>query len=622
MTGKRIAKALLVAISVPALVCFSYIPVYATDSSASTEDTTDAQNTIIEISNKLSTVASWIRIIPATIAGKLMTNSFVYGTAFHLDTYLFKFWQFVRTFALFALWFFFVWKLLLMMLKPDEATAKIGELVGKVFLSWILISASRWMIAALVDLSIVFTAAVWAIPDFIYAEKRDEIQTCFPVNDNIVVEGWLQQEPNTLTEDNTKLISRELISPQADDISWPLMFFWSSVLGFFQLSFAPDAPDASMISASVVVALVKIVMIVMLILPLVVLMIVNIIRVVVLWLWIVFAPALIILKTFGVDTSNITKSKSSLFNPKEIIALIFQPVAVIGMLSIGMILIIEMTLLLKACTANNLTDSTITATPTNEWISTTISDSIDSPVPEISIVASVYGIGDIIWWITGQLILAFFVLFLYWSLIQVGFSFSAITKETSDKIFKFANSAMGNLPIIPIGNGDRVGKTAFTEQAKKWFGVWGYADRKYELQTQNLNEKIDKVFGIDSNQRISETEFGELRRSVGKDISLEELWTTIRQATQTKSIRKAQLETVINEWLKYNEMANLKKLKITGINTGKYNTENINTIRQDEQFIKLINSIFRVPYPGDNVKSVINAETATTIKDSYQSAWS
>jgi len=62
---------------------------------------------------------SWVWVVPASIAGKLMTNDFTYGAVFHLDTYLWKLWILMRTFAFFTLGFIFIVSLIKHIVKNE-----------------------------------------------------------------------------------------------------------------------------------------------------------------------------------------------------------------------------------------------------------------------------------------------------------------------------------------------------------------------------------------------------------------------------------------------------------------------------------------------------------------------
>jgi hypothetical protein len=58
---------------------------------------------IPEFLNTIVKLFSVIWIIPAIIAGKLMTNDFVYGAMFNLDIYLWKIWNVMKNLANYTL---------------------------------------------------------------------------------------------------------------------------------------------------------------------------------------------------------------------------------------------------------------------------------------------------------------------------------------------------------------------------------------------------------------------------------------------------------------------------------------------------------------------------------------
>jgi len=238
--------------------------------------------------------------VPATIAGKLMTNAFVYGSAFYLDVYLFKFWQIIRTFALFTLGFVFVGSLLRLLFKPNEAKSKIGALIKNTVIAGILISMSRWLMAALVDLSVIATSAVAAIPEYIYSDQWQQVAQCYavPQSLNVKEEKTLDTNPLSNKTEYSPIDWKDIV-PEGDDVSGPLMFFGMGILKFFQMSFmTQDANSSVDRSPLVIIAIIKIFLSVMFLLPLVVLMIVNIIRVAMLRLWIIFSPIIVLDNTF------------------------------------------------------------------------------------------------------------------------------------------------------------------------------------------------------------------------------------------------------------------------------------------------------------------------------------
>ncbi|USN55724.1 MAG: hypothetical protein H6765_03935 [Candidatus Peribacteria bacterium] len=89
----RVLLAALLVLVLPGLT-------YAADSEFS-QELYDAVKWILDF-------LAWAWIIPASIAGKLLTNDFIYASAFHLDRYLWRIWQFMRTLSMFAVGVLFV----------------------------------------------------------------------------------------------------------------------------------------------------------------------------------------------------------------------------------------------------------------------------------------------------------------------------------------------------------------------------------------------------------------------------------------------------------------------------------------------------------------------------------
>jgi len=105
------------------------------------------------------------------IAAAAMDNSLVYGGAFHLTWPLFKFRQIIRTFANYTIWLYFVGSILAAFFW-NKLENVFSWLIKNVALAAILVNMSRWIIAALIDLSTLATFALWALP--LHALKNDE----------------------------------------------------------------------------------------------------------------------------------------------------------------------------------------------------------------------------------------------------------------------------------------------------------------------------------------------------------------------------------------------------------------------------------------------------------------
>jgi hypothetical protein len=97
------------------------------------------------------------------LAWAAMDNSLVYGEAFFLTPALFKFWNIIRTFANFALWFYFLWKILSAFFN-NTLESWYFALIKKIFIAWVVINFSRAWIAGLIDISTIATVSLWGIP--------------------------------------------------------------------------------------------------------------------------------------------------------------------------------------------------------------------------------------------------------------------------------------------------------------------------------------------------------------------------------------------------------------------------------------------------------------------------
>jgi len=99
------------------------------------------------------------------IAGWAMDNTLVYGSMFHLDLPLWKFWNIMKNFANFTMGFLVLVAILKgFFTKEGMGTLKDGKsplgLIKKTLIAGVLIQASRFLLAATIDVSTVATYAV------------------------------------------------------------------------------------------------------------------------------------------------------------------------------------------------------------------------------------------------------------------------------------------------------------------------------------------------------------------------------------------------------------------------------------------------------------------------------
>lgn len=99
------------------------------------------------------------------IAWASMDNSLIYWSVFHLDRPLFMFWNMMKNFANYFIWFVFIVSVLMYVFQFKEGTSlSVKKIIPKLLLWWILIQASWWMTAALIDISTIAVYSIWAMP--------------------------------------------------------------------------------------------------------------------------------------------------------------------------------------------------------------------------------------------------------------------------------------------------------------------------------------------------------------------------------------------------------------------------------------------------------------------------
>lgn len=255
---------------------------------------------------------------------------------------------------------------------------------------------------------------------------------------------------NEVSEENIKSIDDiSVIVPKADTVSWPLIFLWASILNLFEYSYngwtsnTNNSEDRSLTDITLGGAL-KIWVLIMVVMPLIVLMVVNAYRIFWIWLWIIFSPFIILDQVFNGPIKN-NSQRGEKFKMGSILWLIFQPVAVVGLLSLWLILVIWVRNTLqwgqdfekKSLEKMNVHISGDDSATIGGWTT-----------PEVTINGKLFkDLGHDVWWAIGQLILIFFTVFLLRALVKVGFSTSAVTKKLADGMYDFATKSMKLLPI-------------------------------------------------------------------------------------------------------------------------------------------------------------------------------
>lgn len=401
----------------------------------------------LETADLLMRFLSWAWIVPASIAGELMTNEVIYGKSFYLSEVLFKFWQFIRTLALYALGF-------LMVYKVWETFAKWGDVSSlwsttvKALAAWALIPMSWRLVAAVIDVSLIATAAVSALPLNAMEQLRTQLslEGKISCSKTVYIKDFQVQPETDLPNNTQELTFRDLV-PAGDSVAWSMVFLWCWLLRLDQSMHLVNQEwewinkTADQISSTFI----RLIMVVMLVVPMFVLVVMNVIRIIFIRLRIITVPFIILAYVFDIGWIK----DMEYFKLWNIIWLIFQPVVVVGTLSVWVLIIMGMYGALLG------DEQTI-----NQWMWELINVYVDSDRtariwtnwPAESIInGDMFGqTWDILWGWIWRMIVTFFMVFLFRALIKIWFSTSALTKWVSDSIFNFASQIASTVPIVPV----------------------------------------------------------------------------------------------------------------------------------------------------------------------------
>jgi hypothetical protein len=182
----------------------------------------------------------------AILAGKLMSNDFVYGSFMHLDIYLRKIRNIMKNFANFALIGIILISIIKSLVGKESLNAK--KLILSALGAGVLIQASWFLMGALVDISTVATAAISSFPTSFISnntELKDTITQSISqfkakkIKYNLEADMTDQSqkivefiEPIGINQSQTTQELNNLIMPTYNSISGPFIYLGMGVFGF------------------------------------------------------------------------------------------------------------------------------------------------------------------------------------------------------------------------------------------------------------------------------------------------------------------------------------------------------------------------------------------------------
>lgn len=305
--------------------------------------------------------AFWM--IPVILTGKLLTNQMVYGEFIHLDLYLYSLRNLVKNLANYALAFLFIFKILTMVLdQKGDISSEIKKIIKWAIFAGVLIQISRWWMWVLLDISSLGIATVASLPSSLitnnikYKQQFEETLVNSygrSINTNNHSMQRLQTEINIqdATQDNTAYLfmneNLDKLMPTYENVSWPLMIMGMSMMRFMEWYKQPSTTiNCTNIAMS---TMFRAITLLFYLIPIIALLLMSIVRVFMLWIYITFSPfvALIYgLQMWWFESKSIMPQAVNWYldsiNIKIILFLIFQPILVVGCLSIGIVFLISM----------------------------------------------------------------------------------------------------------------------------------------------------------------------------------------------------------------------------------------------------------------------------------------
>lgn len=309
--------------------------------------------------NQLIELLAWLWIPLAMIAGKLMTNTFVFGEFINFDIYLRGMWNISKVLANLTIGFFFFWRVRDLIFLPDKLTgSEVGKSIWWYLLAGVLIQASWFLVWATLDVETVTTAAAGALPALVIQENSDrwgQIITATreswivwsKISLNKLNNGSIDYQltpPVTWTQTASNSEILDAILPSYNSLSGPLYFIWFSIFKFHKYatvstSAINNVQDLSQVlTGTTIRVLIQLAFVIFMFL----LIVINVIRVWYLWMIIALSPFIILLLVMkwtmwiGI-IDKIEEGTGLKFDIATILAYIFQPTIIVIFMSLTLI---------------------------------------------------------------------------------------------------------------------------------------------------------------------------------------------------------------------------------------------------------------------------------------------
>ncbi|MCX6823641.1 MAG: hypothetical protein NT085_00740 [candidate division SR1 bacterium] len=525
-------------IKIVGLICiigfFFILPTYA---QSAAEDVT-LKNTK-EFLQTLLALCSRGWIILSILAGKLMTNDFVYGAFIHMDIYLWKIRNIMKNFANFALAGLVLVSIIKGLVGKEALDVK--KVITNTLVAGILIQASRFLMGAVIDISTIATAGIGAFPMSFLSNnatlKTNIDNSLINIKKNrgimdLNYQGTGFENMFKTIPETSPLLSPTLenILPNQSSVSGPFIYLGMAVFGFQNYLTLGDT-SKEVVPLTLAFAL-RLFFLLLFTVGLLLMLIANIMRVGLLRIFIIGSPFLILIKVFNKKMGEGSGGLAKIFSTTNLISAVFKPVIFVAGMSLMLIVIVSIQTSITGSGAtreNNLNGVSLTKSGADTSVLDVAGITSMSVSQKDILGADVIGTnakGEVQNFFS-NLIMMLLCLFLMRQFIKLSLTLGGGTiGETMEKLIKTAEDAAKTMPVFPGGIGYTGAKSLMTKNKAKVYGGFGVNAGgefgKYNAKTGGFKtnqEAIDNYIGTNF--------FGE-QESWGDDdyIGLEKLATT------------------------------------------------------------------------------------------------
>ncbi len=468
----------------------------------------------------------------AILAGNLLTNKMIFWAG--LGEQLFAMWTSMKVFAFFVLGGIFLFMIFSYFFRSQGEALK--KYLPKIILAALGIPLSWFFLVLLLDLSSIMMVAVWAFGSS-FVKNQQTVET-FSIPKSISLMD--SQELGTVKinwSQDSQSVSMDSLLKDVNSLAGPLVTLGASILQFPKINSNVQKADGVSLNVELIL---KLVIIGMFVIPLILLIVVALMRIFYIWVYLIFAPFLVLDWVF-----NGPLSKKPYFQLSNVIGLIFQPVWVIAGMSLGLLFVRWMASVItstwttvserwKAILDTIGLQGSQMVFSTAQWTQGSVEWGMELFDQTVSFVGGIFGY-LILWGITVALL---------WALIKIAFATTQITKWVVDWSFNFIEWMAKAAPVVPwIGwQTTSIGALGEITKDRRIFRFWPGSAIKED--SSRILEEAKRLFWVSHVGLLPSDENIIMRSIVGSDpnVQLSNYFKVLNQTIKKRAKENGVME--------------------------------------------------------------------------------